>query len=378
MKNDIIAMNISLPNSLSLPIQALASSFDNVTNSYKFYWFLAILESIRKDEGRVIPVHALLARMAAMGWYPINYYRLSFGKQDQLGNVITLIMERSGITLESTPDTIANVALDHLRRKDDVGEKIKDLANFVPYRFLRPFFTDVLRGEDDWKINRRIQELAEQSFYTHQPCLYRFVNFTDNIEIHPDWYSYLQKHLAILTGFCLWHLINYLQKHNPNVPGIAGKLFKPQSRNLLQARSFWNLVLRQVGSLTCIYSGKPIFPGKYSIDHFLPWRFVAHDLLWNLIPAPKEVNASKNDNLPDPSYLEPFAGMQYQAVQSVACTAKAEKFLEDYVVLFKVSSVEELQKMSFGQFRDSLQATIAPQLQVAANMGFSANWKYRP
>ncbi len=25
-----------------------------------------------------------------------------------------------------------------------------------------------------------------------------------------------------MTGFCLWHLLNYLQKNNPNVPGIVG------------------------------------------------------------------------------------------------------------------------------------------------------------
>lgn len=38
---------------------------------------------------RTIPLDALLARMVASVWYPTNYFRLSFGKQDCLGSVVT-------------------------------------------------------------------------------------------------------------------------------------------------------------------------------------------------------------------------------------------------------------------------------------------------
>lgn len=370
-------MNIQLPYSPSLPIHIIASSFDKVTNSYKFYWFLSILESVRNDEGRVLPVKTLLARMTAKVWYPINYFKLSFGKQDQLGNIVAFLMEHSGIAIDSPSDLIVDTALEHLKSEDEVGKKINKLADYVPYRFIRPFFTDILRNEEDRRVNGRIRELAEHAFESQRPCLYRFIHSGKAIEIHPDWYDYLKQHLAILTGFCLWHLINYLQKHNPNVPNITSKLFKPQNRDLKTARLFWNRVLREGVSLTCIYSGKKILPGEFTVDHFLPWRFVAHDLLWNLIPTPKEVNASKNDNLPDPSYLQPFTRMQYLAVQSIAQIAQADKLLEDYVLLFQLSSVDEFRRMSFSQFHDTLQATIAPQLQIAANMGFSANWKYK-
>ncbi|WP_201797935.1 HNH endonuclease domain-containing protein [Anaerolinea thermolimosa] len=288
-------------------------------------------------------------------------------------------MERTGISIESSSEMIVKTALDHFQKRDEIGQQVASLANYVPYRFLRQFFAENLRSEQDWKINRHIREMAEQAFHSRQPCLYRFVNSPDPaIEIHPEWFKYFQQHLTILTGFCLWHLINYLQKHNPNVPNIAGKLFEPQTRDLKTARLFWNLVLRKSSPLICIYSSKPILPGNFSIDHFLPWRFVGHDLLWNLIPTPKEVNASKSDNLPDPSYLEPFAKMQYQAVQSIATLTRAERMLEDYVILFKISSIDEFRRMSLCQFTNTIQATIAPQLQIAANMGFSQRWKYNP
>ena len=38
-------MSPKLPPSLKFPIEHLAACFNRVTNSYKFYWLLSILES---------------------------------------------------------------------------------------------------------------------------------------------------------------------------------------------------------------------------------------------------------------------------------------------------------------------------------------------
>ena len=90
---------MNLPSSSRLPISALAASFDQVTNSYKFYWFLAILEQLREGNGPVLSLNQLLASMVASVWYPTNYFRLSFGKQDQLGNVVIRLGQESGIAV---------------------------------------------------------------------------------------------------------------------------------------------------------------------------------------------------------------------------------------------------------------------------------------
>jgi hypothetical protein len=283
--------------------------------------------------------------------------------------------------MDSPRARVIQTALAHLARRDGAGREIRSLANFVPYRFLRPFFAQTLRGAKDWEVNRHIETLAESAFHGSQtPCLYRFVDTAQpGIEIHPDWFEYLGQHLTILTGFCLWQLVNYLQKNNPNVPNIAWKLFEPQARDLRQARTFWNIVLAQAGQLTCIDSGQPLQKGDFSLDHFLPWRFVAHDLLWNLLPTPKPVNSSKSDNLPDAAlYFDPFADIQYQAVQAVARTPQAARLLEDYVLLFKVSAIADLQVMPLPKFRHTLYQSIGPQLQIAANMGFPTGWRYTP
>jgi len=173
----------------------------------------------------------------------------------------------------------------------------------------------------------------------------------------------------------LWRLIYYLQRNNPNVPNIAYKLFEPQTRDLRIARNFWSFVLAQAGSVRCIYSGQIIPQEDFSLDHFLPWRYVAHDQLWNIIPTLKSINSSKQDSLPDPTYIEPFAFLQFQAVQ-IAARIPKRAWLDDYLTLFQIGRIAELHQMDFATFYETLRRTLLPQMEIAANMGFSAGWRY--
>ncbi len=214
------------------------------------------------------------------------------------------------------------------------------------------------------------------SFEVDTPCLYRFVDEGRSIELHPRWRAYLQSNLAIVTGFCLWSLVTYLQRNNPNVPTIAGKLAEPGQRDLGPARRFWRTALAVQGPLRCVYSGE-LLEGVASLDHFLPWSFVAHDLLWNIAPTAPSVNSAKSDRLPDfARYFEPFAAQQYAAVQAVAQQARHAALLEDYILLMKTPSVDALRGLSFEAFRRVLEETLAPQMQIARNMGFAAGWSF--
>jgi HNH endonuclease len=49
-------------------------------------------------------------------------------------------------------------------------------------------------------------------------------------------------------------------------------------------------------------SGAPL-DDAFSIDHFLPWSFVAHDLLWNLTPVFGTTNSKKGDALPNAKHV---------------------------------------------------------------------------
>ncbi len=119
----------------------------------------------------------------------------------------------------------------------------------------------ISRGMPDWKVNNQIRTMANDAYQDlSSPCLYQFVEQNNEpcIEIHPLWVEYLQSNWTIVAGYCFWNLTNYLQKNNPNVPNIAGKLFEPMQRSLQTARQFWRIALNQMGNCRCIYSGMVI------------------------------------------------------------------------------------------------------------------------
>ncbi len=369
---------VSLPQSPMLPVQYLAASFNNVTTSYKYYWFLAILEHIRVNQSTEIAINELLGSMLAFIWYPTSYFRLSFGKQDRLGQIASQIEEAEGLPISLKRQQIMEIVMKKISELTSLAGEVKSLGLYVPYRFLRPFFAEELKGIRDTIVNAKIEKLASQNFNVPEhPSLYRFIGQPINkIEIHPAWYEYLNQHMAILSGFCLWHLVNYVQKNNPNIPNVSQKLFEPEQRDLKNARAFWTIAFDKLGDLTCIYSGEIMSKRSYSLDHFLPWRYVAHDLLWNIIPAPRKINSSKSDNLPSLThYFNAFSLLQFRALQSVAETQK-NHLLEDYLLLLNVGSIDDLRSMNLDHFREALQNTIAPQFQIAENLGFTSNWRF--
>lgn len=93
-------------------------------------------------------------------------------------------------------------------------------------------------------------------------------------------------------------MITYLQRCNPSVPGIADKLYPPQERNLVKVQGYWKLIMG-LQPIKEIYGGNELTGKEISIDHFVPWSYVAHDELWNMHPTTKGINCSKSNHLPD-------------------------------------------------------------------------------
>ena len=276
---------MNLPEDERLDVTRLATIFADTTNSYKFYWFLAVLDSLRESGQPLILMRELSLRMVAGVWYPLDYFKLSFGKQDGFKPIADYVSMQ--LTVDNRPTSPSLFAqLNRALSAPDLAQladRVGVLLRYVPFRFLRPFFEAETRGLSDYQINSRIAELAARS--TKAP--YRFVG--EQIEVHQPWLEYLQKHQGVLRGFICWHIVRFLQKHNPNVIGLSEKLEKPSTRVLNLAGRFWKEYLAATPELTCIYSGQKITTTNLSLDHFLPWSYVAHDQLWNIIPAPKAV-----------------------------------------------------------------------------------------
>lgn len=365
----------SLPDTDHLPVRHLAGAFRRTTNSYKFYWLLAILRHLAEGGDRVVPIGDLLARMIAAVWYPVGYFRLSFGEQDRLARLVGRVKDLTDLADDATRRQVRRAVRDLMARDTDVAREVRSLDKYVPFRFLTPWFAEELRGLADAARHTRTRELAAASFDKDAPALYRFCE--DAIELHPRWSAYLQRHRRIVGDFCLWNLLDFLRGKNPNVPSIAEKLFRPQRRRLNGVpRKFWNLTLDARPDLRCPYSGQPLEKGAYDIDHFVPWSFVSHDLLWNLAPTAAAANRSKGDALPNLDvYFDVFAALQRAGFEAAFAKDK-RRWLEDYALLFD-AALPAVEAMSDDDFRTQLRERIDPLVQIAANTGFPTGWTFQ-
>jgi len=332
--------------------------FSDTTNSYKFLWFLAILDQLRDNpDVRTMSFEDLTVRMVNRAWYPMNTFRLSFGSQDSIRNVVL----RLSLTMVdySVPPRSWNT--------EERASINKTLSRWVPYRFIRPFFESQTRGLPDHKVNSIIQRLS-QSIGSTAP----YEVHSDHIILKEGWLDLIQSQFTVFADFTEHRLCHFLQKHNPNVPGIINKLHKPEISNLTKQRKLWLEVFRRHRDLTCIYTDQ--VPRHIAIDHFLPWTFTTHDLCWNLVGCDPISNIRKSNSLPSLNrYMNPFLERQHVFFKDVFASKPSDKLLEDYVTLFKTSG-SDIASMEPTRFGDILSETIRTQHQIAKNMGFREGW----
>jgi hypothetical protein len=128
-------------------------------------------------------------------------------------------------------------------------------------------------------------------------------------------------------------------------------------------------VIKELGSVNCIYTGAKLTIGNYAVEHFIPYSFVSHDLIWNLIPADSVFNSSKSDKLPSlDKYFAPFFNLQKSAIDIVREKSPKNKFLEDYLTIF--SDLEEIKYLPENFTREKFKERLQPLITIASNNGF--------
>lgn len=347
---------MTLPENIQLPVSRLSQIFNSTTATYKFYWFVALLDIVVKERKTRMSFWEIIAGMVAESWYPIHYFKLSFGKSDSLYVHSMALQKELGISIDADRTRIKRILLDNI---DNSRTKsfLRVFTLNVPYRFLSPWIPFTINSD----VIARSQRFENN-------CLYAINGET--IELNPVWNEYLMEHYGILRDFAFWNLTFFLQKRNPNVPDVPSKLIKPIQRDsLTKQHKYWDTYIETVGSLTCIYTGKQILAKNYALDHFVPWSFVSHNLLWNLIPADSSINSSKSNNLPPlEKYLRPFANVQQKAIITLYKKNPNNTLLEDYLIVY--DSVSDLVKLSESDFYNVFRRTFSPMVQIAENMGF--------
>lgn len=366
-----------LPKSNDISIDKLSAVFRDTTNSYKFYWFLSILELLNSPstKSNIIEFESMYIEMLDMVWFPLNSYKLSFGKNDSFKKIETFILSQNiNIDNSFNSDRIYKQLqnnLDHQQIKQ-LDSEIKKLVKYVPYRFIRPFFETETRNLTDHEVNKNIIELsALKSANNPNECPYYFEG--DKIIINQCWVEYFRTNYVILKSYISFYLIKFLEKNNCNVAGLSEKISRPSARNLSKYISCWKYYLAQSKNWKCIYSNN-IITENFSLDHFIPWSYNTSDVNWNLIPTFKNINSSKSDTLPSlDKYLEEFTFRQYNFFHKISGIKEYNTIIDDYSQLFKKTN-SELLELDESLFRDRLKNEIRLMSDHAKNMGFKQNW----
>lgn len=309
-------MQLPHPENEKLNIGYLSRLFENTTNCYKFFWFQAILNRLDGENNR-FTFDELINEMIADAWYMVTECHLRLGPvgvKDNLEEAVKYIYSNYGFLSSEKKEKI----LEFLRNSDDkkLTKYKADLTLNVPYRLQTPFYDEITIGSSLWNgsKNNLIDEINRQ----HR-LMYYFLMVSglgSVIEVDSAWAEYLFRNKEILKGWTRLKLIQYLQNKNPSVPGIADKLEARASRDIDRVRKYWRLIIQIEPTLRDIYGEIALENENISIDHFVPWQYVAHDELWNLHPTTKSINSSKSNSLPSwKLYFNSLGELEYRAYE---------------------------------------------------------------
>jgi hypothetical protein len=306
--------------------------------------------------------------MLAKAWYPHSYFRLSFGLNDRIAE------ELDRLQIVPKIGFISHADLKTLIKRTDYRQN--KLLHLVPYRLLTPFFSRQLHNKKDAEKNQIIAELAKSCFQSVRPFYY-FSEDQKSVIMHPAWMLYFHDNLELVRSFIHWHYLDYMQRRNPSVPNLQMKLFPPKTKKPLTTQTaFWRTVLAK-HPLPCIFSGQQMTSSDFSLDHFLPWSFVAHDQLWNLTPVPRSVNSSKSNQLPSLKvYFNKFVSIQYTALQTYKMfpsTLSFDTIIKPYIADLHLTPDKLLCRSSL---HTALERVISPLYALASSQGFPSDWEF--
>ena len=365
-----IAIGVDVPYSREVDYITFSRVLkDNImVASYKMYWLLAILDEVQ--EGNIeIEFRKLITRMIAYAWYPISKFRLYFGAWDNLGKVVNYISDTYNLKSNINKSEL----IDFIYNSDDkkLNKMIKNLTYNVPHKFLSPFY-DGIAKEPPLKTVMILSKEHKRWIYE----IYRNSDEENCIRIREGWDDYLKYNYKMIQGWVYYKLVCFLQKRNPNVPGIAMKLEAPVNRKLTTQTKIWTSIIERKNIIDS-YTGLPFTKENYkehgnlSMDHFIPWSFVLHDQMWNLVPTFKNINSQKSDNLFNyEDYIEGLAKLQYDAFCFVV-DEKRENEIEEYRGILRVpDAVAFKAEGSYEEFFKRYKEGTCPIYNIAANQGF--------
>jgi len=367
----------------NLDIKSFIQMLDDTTECYKFYWLDSIMQLlIRGDD--CITFDKVIYGMIADSWFSVSKCNLRLGPQNKNGEsansierAVRKLAQLDIIDDQDTRDAIITKIENH---EKDLHDEIYQLSKNVPYRLLSSFLS--LGGNDPiWDNKSHLIAYIELMNkggiipYTigHERGLRKSVIMNNN------WKDFLCQNAVTIRAWIKVKKVDYLQARNPGVPEVANKLEQDieGSRNLQKVRKLWACVA-DVVPVYDHFSRKLISDEDYEIDHFIPWSYVSHNELWNLMPLEQSKNSQKNNKLPEWSCFEDFATNQFLLNNTIYKYPKIRDMFNECKSdhLKAIWAQESLYIYGIGvdEFKTILLKQLKPLYDSASNLGYSI-WK---
>lgn len=381
----------------NLDTDKFAHMFDNKAQSYKFYWFEAILNLSAVTDAD-LTFEEIIDEMICEAWHTVTHYHLRLGPTVN-GNVENFLEHAINTLNAITPDLSQNPSKEELKEaiKQCEHELKRDkvrLTDYVPYKLLYPFFAAegmeegllYLKKDQRSRLIAYMAKLSvdENLFYT----ILDGVGLQKKVRLNPYWKKLLIKNYSVIRSWVQYNKAQFLQDRNPGVPGVIYKICpeNEELRKLEQARDLWRTAAEITGQpIKEIYTGKDIPLELLSIDHFVPRSYISNDELWNLTPMRKSLNSSKNNKLPVwDEFFAPFARYQFYlyglifpektAAQSELLVKKFNKCRRNNLNAIWASEMLYVPGNSIQQFVNILEHNMKPIYDAARMQGYDT-WK---
>lgn len=365
----------------TLDIEGFAQMMKDPSYCYKFYWLEAIVDLISRGVTEST-FDEIINEMIANAWYSVREFHIHLsGTQvdglvrDGLERAILLLTKLSHLPANASKVEIKN----SIREHDKALKRAKEqLTHMVPYRALSGFFTKS-QERADWGSARRLTEYIRRVNQTVTILPYILgegSGLKKEVYFHTEWIKMIQDNTVNILGWIQYEKVKWLQNNNPEVPGLVYKLapMDEKMRKLSNVRKLWEGIL-EIQEIRDVFTGEPVIPKKYDMDHFIPWSFVMNDELWNLMPMDSSLNASKSNRLPKWEPFFPiFAGNQYVMYTLIHEKPGIHKRFESCCRdnLHSIWAMRELYREGNGreQFCNILQKNMRPVYDSAKRQGY--------
>ncbi len=308
----------------TLDIQSFALMLKDPAYCYKHFWLEAVVNLISRDIAETT-FNDIIDEMICSAWYPVREFHIHLSGlgangevKDGLERAVLRLAELSEI-----PSSASKVEIKNAIKKYDAElyQAKEQLTHMVPYRALAGFFVSA-NVSVPWESNRKM--VAAIDSFNNEVAILPYtlgtsIKLSREVRFNHEWMRMIQNHTVSILGWIQYEKVKWLQNNNPEVPGLVYKLLPmdDKMRKLGKARKLWEGIL-SLQEIRDVFTGKPIVPNQYDVDHFIPWSFVMNDELWNLMPMDSSLNSSKSNRLPqwDP-FFQRFSANQYILYQLI-------------------------------------------------------------